>query len=284
MQAPHFTKKQWVLSHIITIFILLLALFQFIQITGHGTSVSFLDVRQGDSILIQTPEFKNILIDAGADGKVVEELGKKMNFFNKTIDLLIITHPHNDHFMGFFDIIQKYKINQVAITGVSTKNYLYKELLEDAQDLNIDLVFLDKDYDLQIGHRVFLDNLYPFGNNLVGRKVHNLNNTSIVSRLNIIQDNQLIPTVLLAGDAEHEEEREILLSGQSVYSPLLKLGHHGSKTATSSDFLEAVQPIKAIVSAGEDNVFNHPHQETINKLDGVEIYQTKDLGTITFDF
>lgn len=284
MQAPNFTRKQWVFSHIITVFILFLTLFQVFKITGHGNSVSFLDVGQGDAVLIQTSEFKNILIDTGPDGKVVEELSKKMNFFNKTIDLLIITHPHNDHFVGFFDIINKYKINKVAITGVASSNYLYSEFLKEIKLRDINLFFLDKNHDFQIGNDSFLDNLYPFDNNLIGRKVHNLNNTSIVSQLNVIKDDQLIPVILFTGDAEHEEEREVLLSGQSIDSPILKIGHHGSKTATSNMFLTAVKPQKAIVSVGIDNTFNHPSPETIDKLDSVDVYQTKNDGTLTFNF
>ena len=284
MQAPNFTRKQWVFSHIITVFILFLTLFQVFKITGHGNSVSFLDVGQGDAVLIQTSEFKNILIDTGPDRKVVEELSKKMNFFNKTIDLLIITHPHNDHFVGFFDIINKYKINKVAITGVASSNYLYSEFLKEIKLRDINLFFLDKNHDFQIGNDSFLDNLYPFDNNLIGRKVHNLNNTSIVSQLNVIKDDQLIPVILFTGDAEHEEEREVLLSGQSIDSPILKIGHHGSKTATSNMFLTAVKPQKAIVSVGIDNTFNHPSPETIDKLDSVDVYQTKNDGTLTFNF
>lgn len=283
MQAPNFTRKQWVFSHTIAVFILFLTLFQVLKISGHGNSVSFLDVGQGDAILIQTSEFKNILIDTGPDGKVVEELSKKMNFFNKTIDLLIITHPHNDHFVGFFDIIRKYKVNKIAITGVATENRLYADFLKEVKLQNIDLVFLDKNHDFQIGNDSFLDNLYPFNNNLIGRRVHNLNNTSIISSFKVIQDDELVNIVLLVGDAEIEQEREILLSGQSIHSPILKIGHHGSKTATSDMFLIAVQPQKAIVSAGVDNIFNHPSPETIDKLDNVDVHQTKNDGTFTFE-
>ena len=283
MQVPNFTKKQWVLSHTIAVFILLLTIFQFIKITGHGNSVSFLDVGQGDSILIQTPEFKNILIDTGPDGKVVEELSKKMNFFNKTIDLLIITHPHNDHFVGFFDIIQKYKINQIAITGVATNNYLYSEFLKEVRSKDINLVFLDKNHDLQIGNNSFLDNLYPFNNSLIGKKVNNLNNSSIITSYKVIKDGEIVDYALLTGDAEHEEEREVLLSGQSVYSNILKIGHHGSKTATSNMFLSSVKPQKTIISVGIDNIFNHPSPETVDKLNNIDVYQTKNDGTITFE-
>jgi len=89
---------------------------------------------------------------------------------------------------------------------------------------------------------------------------------------------------MLTGDAEIEEEREILLSGQDVSADILKLGHHGSKTATSDVFLRAVDPHTAIVSAGQDNKFGHPHAETMGKLGDRTIYQTMVEGNVSFSF
>lgn len=259
---------------------LLLTLTQFLQITGNDLKVSVLNVGQGDSILIQTAEHKNILIDAGESGQVIDELGNKINFFNKTIDLAIITHPHADHFGGFLELIQKYPIKQIMLTGAISKDPKYIDLLNKIRNLKIPIIFPQNNQDLQISNNIYLDIIYPFaGQSLIGQDVSNKNNISIITKL--ITDSQ--SQILLTGDAEHEQEREILLSGQDIQSPILKLGHHGSKTATSDAFLSAVKPQTAIISAGVDNKFGHPHQEIIDKLSDIQILQTVD-GTIEFSF
>lgn len=269
------------LSHFILLMLLALCLQQFFHITNNNLSVAILDIGQGDSILIQTPEHKNILIDAGLSGKIVEELGKQFGFFNKTIDLFIITHPDRDHYAGILDVMQKYTIKQLMITGISNPDPLYESFLQQILSKNTPIIFPNNNYDLQIGRNAYLDILYPFANqNLVGQKVKNKNNTSIVAHLRKADSDSLI---LLTGDAEHDEEREILLSGQDVKSPILKLGHHGAKTSTSDEWLSAVNPKIAIISANIDNQFGHPHQETIDKLSDIEVLQTVD-GTIEFEF
>ena len=92
------------------------------------------------------------------------------------------------------------------------------------------------------------------------------------------------PLAMLTGDAEHEEEIAVLLSGQAVQSDILKLGHHGSRTATSDAFLAAINPSTAVISAGRDNQFEHPHPETLEKVEGLEVRQTMEEGMIVFDF
>jgi competence protein ComEC len=279
--APKFSIKQWVLSHTVLLLILLLILHQFFGIINRNLSISVLDVGQGDSILIQTPEYKNILIDAGLSGKVVEELGKQFGFFNNTIDLFIITHPDRDHYAGILDVMQKYDIKQVMLTGIANPDSLYESFLQQILSKNTPIIFPHNNQDLQIGHNIYLDILYPFANqSLVGQEVKNKNNTSIVAHLSKPDNGSLI---LLTGDAEHELEREILLSGQDVRSPILKLGHHGAKTSTSDQFLKAVQPKTAIISADLDNKFGHPHPETMEKIADLEVFQTID-GTIEFNF
>lgn len=273
--------KQWVLSHLILLMLLALCMQQFFHITNNNLSVAVLNIGQGDSILIQTPEHKNILIDAGLSGKIVEELGKQFGFFDKTIDLFIITHPDRDHYAGILDVMQKYTIKQLMITGISNPDPLYESFLQQILSKNTPIIFPNNNHDLQIGRNAYLDILYPFANqSLIGQEVKNKNNTSIVAHLRKADSDSLI---LLTGDAEHDEEREILLSGQDVKSPILKLGHHGAKTSTSDEWLSAISPQTAIVSANIDNQFGHPHPETINKLSDIEVLQTVN-GTITFNF
>ena len=270
------------LSHIICLAILILVGFQLFSICNPKLKVFVLNVGQGDSILIQTPEYKNILIDAGEGGQVIDELGGKINFFDKTIDLFILTHPHIDHFGGFLDVIQKYRIKQILMTGVFCDDPAYVDLLAKIKEQNIPVIFPKNDEDIQIDKDTYLDVIYPFsGQSLIGQKSKNLNNSSIVTRLVKADGESLI---LLPGDAEQGLEREILLSGQYLNSKILKLGHHGSRTATSGGFLSAVDPHIAVISAGKDNKFGHPHAETLEKIKNLEVHQTMLEGTVEFNF
>ena len=278
--APSLSKKQWALSHFILVLILSLSLYQFIGIHSQALAVSFLDVGQGDAILIQTEEYKNILIDTGPDGKVVEELSKKLNFFSPKIDLFILTHPDLDHYGGILDILQKYPVDQVMLTGISSTSQLYTTFLDELQKRNIPIIYPDSEKDLQIGRDTYLDILYPFnGQSLIGQEAKNKNDTSISL---IIRDSTGTPLVLLTGDAEERQERDLLLSGQDFSAPIFKLGHHGSKTSNTDSFLSAIRPNTAIVSSGIDNQFNHPHEETVSKTAEMTLRSTADEGTITF--
>jgi len=278
--APYLSKKQWVLSHLIIVLILSLSLYQFITIHSHLPTITFLDVGQGDAILIKTPEYKNILIDAGPNGKVIEELGKKLGFFNQKIDLFILTHPDLDHYGGILDILQKYPINQVMLTGIASNSQLYLAFLNELKKQKIPIIYPNNDSDLQIGHNIYLDILYPFnGQSLIGQEAKNKNDTSISL---IIRDATGTPLVLLTGDAEKRLERDLLLSGQSLKAPIFKLGHHGSKSSNTESFLSAIKPNTVIVSAGKDNKFGHPHKETIDRTINMNLRSTADEGAITF--
>lgn len=274
------TIKKWVALHAILIGALFLIACQLFSI-HRPLKISVLDVGQGDSILIQTTQYHNILIDAGADSKVVDQLSKQIAFFDKTIDIFILTHPHADHYGGILDVMQKYHIKKIILTGVVSKDPVYLAFLDEIKRKKTEIVFAQSNQDIQIGSNLYLDILYPFtGQSLVGQDVNNKNNTSIVARLLRETSTGWENLVMLTGDAEAEEEREIFLSGQDVRSNILKLGHHGSKTATSDVFLKAVDPHTAIVSAGKDNTFGHPHAETMSKLGNMTIYQTMTDGNV----
>lgn len=279
--TPSLSAKQWASSHLIMALILALSLYQFISMAHQPLSLSFLDVGQGDAILIQTPEYKNILIDAGPNGKVIDELSKKLGFFNQKIDLFILTHPDLDHYGGTLDVLQKYPVGRVMLTGLASDSELYVAFLADLKERNIPIIFQDSSQDLQIGNNAYLDILYPFeGQSLMGVESKNKNNTSISL---IVRDGTGAPLALLTGDAEVELERDLLLSAQDLRAPILKLGHHGSKTSSTQIFLNAVQPETVIVSAGKDNKFGHPHEEVMARTVDLETKYTWD-GAVTFEF
>jgi competence protein ComEC len=281
--APKLTTKQWVLSHIFLTLLLTLTLLQWSGITNASLSVSFLDVGQGDAILIQTPEHKNILIDTGPDGAIVQQLGKELSFFNKKIDLFILTHSDLDHFGGALDLVQKYPIKTIMLTGVSNKGTQYQALINGLKKQGTSFIYPHSGRDWKIGQSVYLDMLFPFeGHSLLGKQARNKNDTSISFML---RDHQYKPLMLLTGDAEEDQEWDILLSGQNLYSPLFKLGHHGSKTASTSQFLDAIHPEEVIISAGKDNKFGHPHPETLERLAKiVTVRQTMEEGVIKYEW
>ncbi len=274
------TQKKWWLSHILLIFVLSLSTYQFWQIRTQSDRVTFLDVGQGDAILIQTTEGKNILIDAGPNGKVVQELSKKLNFFNPQIDLFILTHPDLDHYGGTLDILQKYPIKSVMLTGVSSRSRLYVAFLEELREKDIPLQYPQNDQDLRISPNLYMDFIYPFKNqHLMGLEVKNKNDTSISL---ILRNAQKEPLMLLTGDGEEKQEQELLLSDQDLSAPIFKLGHHGSKTSSSPNLLKAVDANTFVVSAGKDNKFGHPHPEVIERLNEKTILSTAQISPIEF--
>ncbi len=274
---PHPLRKP---SYVILFLALVLSLLGAAQASRQELSVAFLDVGQGDAILIKTPEHRNILVDAGPDGSLIGALDKEMGFFSRKIDLFVLSHPHRDHFMGLLDAAKTYPIEKIMLTGVASQDALYLELLRELKAQGTEFVFPQSGQDWQIGKGLFLDILYPFrGESLWGQDVKNKNNSSVALMLRGAKGE---PLALLTGDAEEEQEKEILLSGQALQSPVLKLGHHGSRTSSSQDFLDAVRPSVAVVSAGQDNSFKHPHPETLEKTKSMRLHRTDLEGSVVF--
>lgn len=264
------------LSGLLLIFFFLLALTVNSQKDRQNLEVDFLDVGQGDSILIKTPYEQNILIDGGPDNSVLSELGRNLAFFDKELDLVILTHPHDDHVAGLVEILRRYQVKKVLITGVLHTAPDYLAFLNEIKRQGIETELADSPKDIALGDDLVLKILYPLSD-LSGQKFENLNNTSIVAKL-IYKNN----TFLFTGDAEAEEEDELIKSGADLSAQVLKVGHHGSKTSTSQAFLDKVQPQYAVISVGQDNAFGHPDLRTLNTLEqnNVEILRTDLLGTI----
>lgn len=259
--------------YILLITIILFGLFYY-QNFDNKLKIYVLDVGQGDSILIKTPNKQNILIDGGPDNKVLAQLGKQMSFYERNIDILILTHPHSDHVVGLNEILKRYQIKSIYITGVIHTSPDYLEFLKLIKEKNI--VFVDQKFNIDLGEELALNVLYPFYD-FKNKKVENLNNTSIVCQLEY-KDFK----TLLMGDAEIEVEEDLIRNNIDLESDILKIGHHGSSTSSSQEFLETVNPKIAVISVGQDNKFNHPSLRTINRLKkmGIEIFRTDYLGTI----
>jgi len=238
--------------------------------------VDFLDVGQGDAILIKSPFGQNILIDGGPDSKVIEGLGKNLPFWDKRIDLMVLTHPHDDHVTGLIEVIKRYSVKKILYTGVihSAPNYL--AWLEKIRERKIPLVIIDRPQKIVLGDDCYMEIIYP-RKSFLAQETDNLNNSSIVARLVYGQTK-----FLLMGDAEMEVEKELLSSGGDLSAQVLKTGHHGSDTSSNEEFLEAVSPQIAAIQAGKDNDFGHPSLRILKRLEraGAEVLRTDINGTI----
>lgn len=246
----------------------------FYQLQPRSLELHFLNVGQGDAILIQTPEGYNILIDGGPDNAVLYELGEYLPFYNRQIDLMVLTHPHADHLVGLVEILKRYQVNKILTTGVSYTSAEYKKWLSLISEKNIPIEIADHQGIMPLGGQAQFVILFPDAS-LRDKKIKNVNNVSIVAKL--IYKNA---TALLPGDFEKEEE----LAGKiELAAQILKAGHHGSDNANNPKFLAAVLPEYAVVSLGE-NKFGHPNQKTIENFEamGTRILRTDQLGNIDF--
>jgi len=246
------------------------------QQNRQNLEVDFLDVGQGDALLIKTPYEQNILIDGGPGNAVLSELGRNLAFFDKDIDLVILTHPHSDHVSGLVEVLRRYNVDEVLMTGVSHTAPDYIAFLEEINKQNIKIQIANSQREIIFGDNLKMEILYPW-EDLSGQKVEDLNNSSIVAKLIYGKT-----SFLFTGDAEMPVEEELINSGTDLSANVLKVGHHGSNSSSSLDFLKKVNPQIAVAMVGKDNEFGHPHYRTISSLQdlGIKFLRTDQLGTI----
>jgi len=239
--------------------------------------VYFLDVGQGDSILLVSPSGKQILIDGGSNMSALEHLGKYMPFFDRTIELLVLSHPDSDHITALPEILQRYHVEQILLTGIQHGAGRYQALLHHLAEQGTRVIFSDPSQDIDIGDGLVLDVIWPPAS-VFGTHPKKANDTSIVIRALFGKE-----SILLTGDIEEKAEKAILASGVDVHSTILKSPHHGSKSSSSTGFLLAVRPQLAIISVGKDNSFGHPHQEVLDRYAqmGITVRNTIEEGTIS---
>lgn len=240
-----------------------------------GLSVYFLDVGQGDSILIDSPAGQ-VLIDGGPNKSVLAELGEIMPFYDKTIELIILTHPDSDHINGLVEVLRRFKVERVIETKVKGKNEAYKEWRRLIEDKNIESIQAIKGDRIELSKDIILDFWWP-EENIAGKTVDNLNDTSLICLLD-----QGETEMLLAGDAELGTLEKIAKNYADYEIEILKQPHHGAKNGSSELLLQNLSPTLSVISAGAKNRYGHPHQETLNLLEKfkVDILRTDEKGTI----
>ena len=245
--------------------------------TSGNLRVYFLDVGQGDATLIRTPQGKNILIDAGPDLSVVYRLGEVLPFYERIIDLVILTHPDQDHILGLLEIISRYQVKRVITTSVSSDEAVYRLIKQRASQVGINWLTV-KAGDSFLLDGVLFKILYPSESLIVaGGDKQDSNIFSLVVRVVFKQ-----VTFLFSGDLPKEGELFLVGQGAILSADVLQAGHHGSKTSTSLQWLRAVEPKYVVISVGADNKFGHPHYRVLKNIGLVEakILRTDQQGTI----
>ena len=231
----------------------------------NGAVITFFDVGQGDSIFIESREGHQILIDGGPSGKIVlTKLAKVMPFWDRTIDLVVSTHPDSDHLRGLNYVLKRYRVKNILWTGVKKKTKTYSYWLDNIKKEKAKIFIARKGETIRAGDLKFFV-LYPF-ENLKGKTIKDTNNTSIVLRMKYFSN-----TALLTGDISSSAEKKIIGSGENVESQILKIAHHGSRSSTSNEFLKMVKPILVIISVGKNNPYHHPSKEVLQRLNSFAI-------------
>ncbi|MDI3481337.1 MAG: competence protein ComEC [Tepidanaerobacteraceae bacterium] len=234
--------------------------------------VTFLDVGQADSIFIKLPEGKTMLIDAGNndDGKTIINYIKKQGA--KKLDAVVETHPHEDHIGAMDDIINTFEIGKIYMPNVTTTTRTFKDVLTSAAAKGLKITSAKGGMSIPLEGDVKIEILAPNS-----KKYEDLNNYSVVLKMTYKKT-----SFLFTGDAEKLSEDEMIKHNYDLKADVLKVGHHGSNSATSEEFLSAVSPKYAIISVGKNNEYGHPHKETLERLvaHGVKVYTTADNGNI----
>jgi competence protein ComEC len=243
--------------------------------------VSFLDVGQGDAILIQTPNHQNILIDGGSSSQVINlELGEKLPFWDRTIDLMISTQPQADHITGLVEVLQRYKVKQVLESGVSYNSCIYQEWLKLIEEKEIKHDVAKAGQEIDLGSGIKIEVLNPPEEFFKGTSA-DVDNNGVVLRLSWGE-----VSFLLTADIRWEGEFELIKQRANLRNTVLKAAHHGSKTSTTSQFLTVVDPQIAVISVGANNTFGHPSEDVVERLrerlGEDSIYLTPENGTIEF--
>ena len=255
---------------------LLVILFSFIRLPDGRLHIYFLNVGQGDAMFIQTPNGSQILIDGGPDDKVLSELGRVMPFYDRSIDMIVSTHLDADHVAGLIEVLKRYSVDEIVESGMDCTTVYCKEWdrLKDAESAKDIFVHLSDYIVTEDGVEIAV--LNPF-RDINGQDFSKRNNEGVVLKLKY--KNQ---SVLFTADIEASVEHKLVLSGVDIDSDFLKVGHHGSRTSTTEEFLRKVSPVVAFIEVGAHNSYGHPTKDVLDRLESFSIpyYRTDIDGRI----
>ena len=250
---------------------------------SRNLKIYFVDVGQGDCTFIVTPRNKTILIDGGGSTSSTFDVGENtlipyiLDRGYRKIDLVFISHFDYDHVGGILKVLEEFKVDRVCIPKQEENSENYQKFLKIVKEKNIQVIVVKSGNKVNIENDLFFDILWPIEEQIEENK---LNNNAIVMKLNYKNF-----TMMFTGDIEEEAESSIVnlyKNTNKLKSSVLKVAHHGSKTSTTDEFLELVKPKIALIGVGKDNLFKHPSNEIIEKLENIDIkiYRTDLNGEI----
>lgn len=244
--------------------------------------VTFLDVGQGDAILIEGPTGAQVLIDGGKDRSALRELPKHMSVLDRDIDMIVATHPDADHIGGLPEIFHRYAVTRFMSSSVASDSW-YAEALSDAvqNEPGLTHVVAHRGMRLHLGGGAYADVLYP------DRDIPSVDTNTGSVVLRIVYGNT---SFVLSGDAPQLVEEWVTTldvidaASYALDADVLKAGHHGSRTSTSEAWMKALSPDVVVISAGKDNSYGHPHEEIVSRIReyGSELVSTAESGSISF--
>lgn len=241
-------------------------------------TVSFLDVGQGDSILIQSPTGTKMLVDGGPDRSVLRELSKKMLPWDRRLDVVVETHPDKDHIAGLGHVLARYQVATYLDPGVPDSTSVSAHVMEAVgREKGLTHTIARRGMRLHLGGGAYADVLFPDRD----ESAQTVTNDASVSLRVVYGDTSF----MLTGDLPSTlEDHLVALDAHGLKSAVLKAGHHGSKYSTDSIWLGAVDPNVVVISAGKNNTYGHPNLEAVERIkaSGARIVSTMDSGTLTF--
>ncbi len=240
--------------------------------------VVFLDVGQGDAILLQDSTTQ-VLIDGGQGMAVLQRLGEEIPWFDRKIEVVILTHPQRDHMEGLLHVLERYEVGLVLLPRVTHTSQLQETWLQMIQDRNIPYRFAWTGQKLTAGDMMF-QILGPFNTDAArAASKADLNNASVMTRVDFHK-----MSFLLTGDAEKRVETMLVSNTNPnlLDVDILKAGHHGSNSSTHEQLIRAASPHAAVISVGTENKFGHPREEVLNRLGSIPIWRTDYSGSVRF--
>jgi len=256
---------------------LTIVLFAGVNTREGTTEVIFLDVGQGDSVLIKTKYGQNILIDGGRDNRVLDRLGRNLSFFDRKFDMVIATHPDSDHIAGLIPVLERYEVDLILDPGVIHDSSVFRAMHEVINKKDIPIKYIESRQTYEFGEDITLDVLFP-NKSFVGKDIEDNNAASIIIKFS---DGEI--DYIFTGDAPKEVEDELVaLHGEYLDSEVLKIGHHGSITSSSNLFLDAITPEVAVIQVGKDNRYNHPNFRILRNLQNknIPVLRNDEMGDI----
>jgi competence protein ComEC len=240
--------------------------------------VSILNVGQGDSLFIEGPTGVQMLIDGGPDRSVLRQLPKEMSLFDRTLDLVVATHPDKDHIAGLTDVFARYRVSYYLGPGIESTTETAAGLENAVEhEKGIQSFIARRGMRLHLGGGAYADILYPDAD------VSKIETNEGSISMKIVYGTT---SFMFTGDASSEIESHLISINDpnQLHSTVLKAGHHGSKHSTSDVWLDAVDPEFVVISAGENNSYGHPSPEVLARVreQGAEIVSTIDSGTLHF--